>query len=53
MELNVHFPSQGVPSAPLCYAGEPDLVTREASPQAPHLSGRGWSERLGTECTWA
>ena len=50
VELNVQFPSLGVPSAPLCYSWEPDLlVTWESSPQAPHTPAwvavggwRGW-----------
>lgn len=50
VELYVQFPSLGVPSAPLCYSWELDLlVTRvfTSSTPSPNLGGRVWLERLG------
>lgn len=35
MEVCVQFPCPGVPSAPLGYSWEPNLVAQEALPQAP------------------
>ena len=55
VELNVQFPSLGVPSAPLCYSWEPDLlVTWELYLKYP-VPPLGWQRvvgEAGSERTW-
>lgn len=56
VELNVQFPSLGVPSAPLCYSWEPDLlVTRELYLKypVPLLGWQGVVGEAGSERTWS
>lgn len=56
VELNVQFASLGVPSAPLCYSWEPDLlVTWELNLKdpVPPLGWQGVVGEAGSEHTWS